>query len=103
MLKALVIWFIGAIIECIAIGWALSWLWFWYVVPVFHLPEISIAAGFGISLIGATLLCPTNSLIALNQDTDGASARVILLTICAVIGAVLFVTVGFVGSGFVKP
>jgi hypothetical protein len=32
-------------------GWILTILWGWFVVPTFHLPELSIAVAIGLSLI----------------------------------------------------
>lgn len=32
-------------------GWALTKLWAWFVVPVFHLPVLSIVQGIGLTLV----------------------------------------------------
>ena len=38
---------LGAIIE----GWVLTILWGWFMVPLFHLPELSLLFGIGLALI----------------------------------------------------
>lgn len=32
-------------------GWALTYLWDWFVVPIFHLPHLSIAYAAGLGLV----------------------------------------------------
>ncbi len=43
------------VVSSIINGFVLSTLWSWFVVPTFGLPELSIAAAIGISLIIRTL------------------------------------------------
>ena len=32
-------------------GYVLTWLWLWFIVPVFHLPELGIVQAIGISAV----------------------------------------------------
>lgn len=38
-------------------GWGLAILWKWFVVPVFHLPALSMAQALGLGLV-TYMLCP---------------------------------------------
>ena len=44
--------FIGAVILR---GWALSTLWGWFAVPIFHLPALSIPQAIGVSIVVSLL------------------------------------------------
>jgi Na+(H+)/acetate symporter ActP len=47
VLGVLVVTALGSILN----GWVLSILWGWFMVPIFHLPTLSIPAALGIALI----------------------------------------------------
>lgn len=40
-----------AVYNTLLLGWAVSKLWIWFIVPVFHLPVLSIPAAIGLALI----------------------------------------------------
>jgi len=44
------------IISSIMNGWALSTMWGWFVVPLFHLPELNIPYAIGISMVVGMLV-----------------------------------------------
>jgi len=49
---------VGAVIGGLTLlrGWALSVLWSWFMVPIFHAPPLSIAQATAVSLV-VSLLC----------------------------------------------
>lgn len=49
--------FIGGFIALSAIfnGWIFSNLWLWFIVPIFHLPELGIAQAIGVSFVVSCL------------------------------------------------
>jgi len=48
---AWIITFVIAIVMTIIQGWVLTVLWGWFIVPIFHVPELTIAVAIGISII----------------------------------------------------
>lgn len=42
-------------------GYVLTWLWLWFVVPVFHLPELGIVQAIGISGVVTLLTARTSA------------------------------------------
>lgn len=53
-------------------GYALSVLWGWFIVPIFHLPQLSITAAIGISLVIGYL---THQIINDPKDSDRSFAE----------------------------
>ena len=54
-LKGFTIYIICSVIGIIAYGYTFSLLWKWFIVPIFHLPELSIVYSIGIITILAFL------------------------------------------------
>lgn len=42
---------IFTVISVLVNGWVISLLWLWFIVPLFHLPSITILQAFGLALI----------------------------------------------------
>lgn len=55
-------------------GWALTYLWRWFITPIFGVGELSIAQAIGIAMIASHLLAhqPTES-----TDTEKYSAMIL--------------------------
>jgi hypothetical protein len=71
-------------------SWVISWLWHWYAVPVFHVPELRLVFAFGINLMVSYIL-PTVAAPTIQKKL----AEVLLAPI---VYALLTVSVGWLGS-----
>jgi|OM-RGC.v1.031168147 hypothetical protein len=69
----IVLFTVGAILK----GWVLSILWGWFIVPVFHLPQLSVVAAIGVAM---ALSYTVNGLTSGkgNKDKDGV-ARILTM------------------------
>ena len=62
-------------------GYALTVLWAWFVVPVFHLPVLSIAPAIGLSLIVSFLTYQSDAKTPTDDSATDAFVKATLSTI----------------------
>lgn len=77
------------VISSIFNGYALSVLWGWFVVPVFHLPELSIVPAIGIAMVVSYLTYQENN-CEKEKEERGSFGEVIMLGTMAAIIKPLF-------------
>ena len=59
---------VAVLISILFRGYCLSLLWAWLIVPVFHLPKLSIAAALGLCVIVNFLLSPKRAEESLGES-----------------------------------
>lgn len=75
-------------------GWALTKLWVWFVVPVFHLPVLNIPQAIGIALVIGYLTMPTSKTEKDDDEYWLVLVKAIALTtfkplFCLAVGAIV--------------
>lgn len=80
------------VIGTILMGWALSTLWGWFIVPVFRLPPLSITQAVGLAL---TVSLFKSSSYQSNKE-QSVTDDIIKLFVNAIINPVFFVVLGWV-------
>jgi len=79
-------------------GWVLSIMWQWFVVPFFHLPELTIAYAVGISMVIS--LFKDKSSVSQNNEKS-LSAKIISAFICTFILPLLSLGFGWIVLQFI--
>lgn len=62
-------------------GWVLTYLWHWFAVPIFGVPELGIVQAIGISLVIAFLTHEHSSLAIKAEHKDSSQAMLTGVTV----------------------
>lgn len=66
-------------------GWAVMLLWGWFIVPLFHLPAITFAAGVGLALFTRYATYQYNATNLNNSEEDNAQIAIMHVVLPAVV------------------
>jgi hypothetical protein len=76
-------------------GWVLTYLWQWFVVSTFGLPEIGIARAIGLALVGHLL---SGTFVSANTDESGTPFWLPLLQVVGI--PLLILGIGYTAHRF---
>jgi hypothetical protein len=73
-------------------GWALSKLWMWFIVDIFHLPPLSMGQAYGLALVISYL---THQVTNCQEKEEELSTKIVGMIIGPVIAALVTVGIGW--------
>lgn len=85
------------VLSALVNGWALSVMWGWFVVPLFHLPAMSIVYAIGFSLVVGMFKPNTSSHDTRKKDTR----ELVTAVIAEILSPVLVVGIGWIVKLFI--
>ncbi len=86
------------IVNALLSGWILSVLWGWFIIPVFHLPALTIPYAIGISIVAGLL---THQYQDRNTKNKSAEERITDVLMVSIIDPLLVLVIAWVVKLFV--
>lgn len=90
---------ITIVVSSVMNGWVLSILWGWFISPIFNVPNISVLAAIGLSLVAGMLTTSNSSDGEKRKDTTDLIATVLSR---AVISPLLTLFIGYIVNVFIR-
>ena len=90
---------LALVIGTIIGGWVLSVMWGWFIVPIFHLPQLPIVYAIGIDLVVSFLTVPSHKI---DTDKKGDAVRSITeLLMTSIVTPLMYLGMGWMVLQFV--
>lgn len=96
---ALAVWIVSLPFLWVLHGWTLSYLWQWFVSPVFGIRELSIAEAIGIAIAVSYL---TKSHMYTERDSDEAAKAAIYGLLISITNPLVALGIGYIAYQFIK-
>lgn len=86
------VWLFSMILSSILMGYALSVLWGWFMVPTFGLPHLAIAPAIGLSLVVHCLTVSTTY----HEDERSYAEKLLYSMVISVLMPLIVLSMGYV-------